>query len=149
AGAARGPATPPPTPAGPDASPSPFVTVLHTPQAATERPAVDAASAILADLGSGQVLFAKNPNQRRPIASLTKIMTALLTMERTSPADIATVSHAAAEPAGSNGLSELGLKQGERISVGELEYALLLQSANDAAVALAEQVSRSEQRFTS
>jgi len=147
AGAARGPATPPPTPVGPDASPSPFVTVLHTPQSATERPPVDAASAILADLDTGQVLFAKNPNKHRPIASLTKIMTALLTMERTSPGDIVTVSRAAAEPAGSNGLSELGLKQGERISVGELEYALLLQSANDAAVALADEVSGTEQRF--
>ena len=147
AGAARGPTTPPPTPVGPDASPSPFVTVLHTPRLATERPAVDAASAVLADLDSGQVLFAKNPNQHRPIASLTKIMTALLTMERTSPADVLTVSREAAEPAGSNGLSELGLKEGERISVGELEYALLLQSANDAAVALAEEVSGTEQRF--
>jgi D-alanyl-D-alanine carboxypeptidase (penicillin-binding protein 5/6) len=110
---------------------------------------VTTGSAILADLDTGQVLFTARPDERRPIASVTKIMTALLVLERTTPSDVVTVSREAASPAGSNGLSELGLEPGERITVGELEYALLLQSANDAAVALAEQVSGTEGRFIS
>ncbi len=140
---------PPPTPVGPRASPSPspFVTVLHTPVVATGVPRVSAPAAILADLDTGQVLFAKNAGQSRPIASVTKIMTALLVLRRRAPDDVVKVSPHAAAPLGSNGLSELGLAPGERITVGELTWALLLQSANDAALALAEDVAGSVGRF--
>jgi D-alanyl-D-alanine carboxypeptidase (penicillin-binding protein 5/6) len=93
------------------------------------------------DLGSGQVLFAKNPDERRPIASVTKIMTALLVLERSDLADVVTVSANASPNGSAAGLSTLGLRTGERISVRELLYALLVQSSNDAAVALAEHVS--------
>jgi D-alanyl-D-alanine carboxypeptidase (penicillin-binding protein 5/6) len=139
--------TPPPTPVGPDASPSPFVTELRTPADPVPVPAVDAAAAILVELDTGQVLFARDPRERRPIASLTKIMTALIVLRRTEPDDIVTVSAAAAAPDGSNGLSELGIVEGERVTVRDLTYALLLQSANDAAIALAEHVSGSVRAF--
>ncbi|HEY7401168.1 MAG TPA: D-alanyl-D-alanine carboxypeptidase family protein [Actinomycetota bacterium] len=147
AGAGPGQALPPPTPVGPNASPSPFVTTLRTPTDSTVRPVVSAQAAILADLDTGQVLFAHRPEAPRPIASVTKVMTALLVLRRTSPREVVTVSAQAAAPDRSNGLSELGLTEGEQITVGELTWALLVQSANDAAVALAEHVAGTESRF--
>ncbi len=139
--------TPPPTPVPPAGSPSPFPSVLHTPSPSAGPPEIRAASAILADLDTGQVLYAKNPGERRPIASLTKIMTALLVLQSTKATDVVTVSEDAAVPQGSAGLSELGLRPGEQLPVSELMYALLLQSANDAATALAEYVGGTVENF--
>lgn len=152
-GAARAqipaPQPPPPTPViqpGGQASLSPFPSTLRTPSTSTEVPEIHAASAVLADLDTGQVLFDLNRNERRPIASVTKIMTALLVVERTDLTDVVTVTEAAASGQVS-GVSGLGLVPGERIRVDELLYALLLQSANDAAEALAEHVSGSVDAF--
>jgi len=133
----------PPTPAPTPTPPSP--SVLRTPAPSTEPPTVRAGSALLIDLDTGQVLYSLNPAERRPIASLTKIMTAYLVMRRTRPTDVVTVSPNAAH--GSRVGSSLGLAAGERIPVHELLYALLLGSANDAAVALAEHVAGSVDRF--
>jgi D-alanyl-D-alanine carboxypeptidase len=104
---------------------------------------VRAPSAILVDLSTGRVLFAKHPHQRRPIASLTKMMTALLVLEHADLADVVTVSRkaAATDPI------VLGLQPGERITVKSLLWGLLLRSGNDAAVALAEHVSGSVTGF--
>ena len=77
--------TPPPTPVPPFGSPSPFPTSLSTPRPSTNPPMIAAPSAILEDLDTGQVLFALRPGDRRPIASITKIMTALLVVERLPP----------------------------------------------------------------
>jgi serine-type D-Ala-D-Ala carboxypeptidase (penicillin-binding protein 5/6) len=152
-GAARAqtpaPQPPPPTPViqpGGQASLSPFPSTLRTPSSSTGVPEIHAASAVLADLDSGQVLFDLNRNQRRPIASITKIMTALLVVERADLTDVVTVTEGAASGQVS-GISGLGLIAGERIRVDELLYALLLQSANDAAVALAEHISGSVDAF--
>ncbi len=100
-------------------------------------------AAVLEDLDSGQVLFAKAAHEQRPIASLTKIMSAIVVLERTSLADVVTVSSAAASESG----AEIGLVAGERMTVRNLLYAMLLQSANDAAVALADHVAGSERAF--
>lgn len=143
------PSPPPPTPVlvpGGGTSPSPFPSTLRTPAPSARLPEIRAEAAVLADLDTGQVLFARKPNERRPIASLTKIMTALLVGERTEPTDVVTVSDDAASGR-LTGISSLGLVPGERIRVNELLYALLLQSANDAAVALAEHVSGSVDAF--
>jgi serine-type D-Ala-D-Ala carboxypeptidase (penicillin-binding protein 5/6) len=152
-GAARAqspaPQPPPPTPViqpGGQASLSPFPSTLRTPSTSTEVPEIHAASAVLADLETGQVLFDLDRNERRPIASVTKIMTALLVVERADLTDVVTVSEGAASGPVS-GISGLGLVAGERIRVDELLYALLLQSANDAAVALAEHLSGSVDAF--
>jgi serine-type D-Ala-D-Ala carboxypeptidase (penicillin-binding protein 5/6) len=150
-GAAQTVEPPPPTPVpvpGGGTSPSPFPSVLRTPPPSTEPPEVHAGAAILMDLESGRTLYASNANERRPIASLTKIMTAYLVMTRTSPDEIVTVSETAATGT-TVGISSLGLGAGERIRVGELLYALMLQSANDAAVALAEHVAGSVDEFVS
>jgi len=136
-------ATPPPTPVPPGGSPSPFPTALHTPVRTAVPPKLTSPSAILQDLHTGQVLYAKKANVRRPIASITKIMTALVVLEAASPDDVVVVS---ARAAGTRA-SQLGLVTGERISVRQLLYALLMQSSNDAAVALAEHVGGSVEAF--
>jgi serine-type D-Ala-D-Ala carboxypeptidase (penicillin-binding protein 5/6) len=135
--------TPPPTPVPPYGSPSPFPTALDTPPPADSPPTLSAASAVLVDLDSGEVLFDRAGGRRRPIASTTKIMTALLVLESATPVDEVIASDRAVSEEG----AELGLEKGERISVRELLYALMLQSANDAAVALAEHVGGSVDAF--
>ncbi len=141
AGAQSPEATPPvPTPSAP--SPA----ELRTPPPSIEPPPIRAASALLMDLDTGQVLFSLAPGERRPIASLTKIMTAYLVMRRTDPTDVVTVSADAAS-GDRPGVSNLGLEAGEEITVHELLYALLLASANDAAVALAEHVAGTVEGF--
>jgi D-alanyl-D-alanine carboxypeptidase (penicillin-binding protein 5/6) len=145
---AGSPSTPPPTPVPPFGSPSPFPTALSTPRPSQHPPKLSASSAILEDLDTGQVLFASHPDDRRAIASVTKIMTALVVLSHADPADVVRVSDAAVEQGSHNvGVSELGVQHGERLTVRQLLYALLLQSANDAAVALADHVSASTARF--
>lgn len=111
-------------------------------------PAVQADSAILIDVSDGSVLWAKNPDERRAIASTTKIMTALVTLENTGPDDVVTAS-ARAEQVGETDplVTELELVAGEQLTVAELLYGLMLPSGNDAAVALAEHVGGSLEGF--
>ena len=139
---------PPPTPVPPHGSPSPFPTALHTEAPRPNGPDhLTAAAAILEDADTGQVLFALKPDFERPVASLTKVIAALLTIERSRPEAMVTVSANAAPPPGEVGIANLGLVAGEKISVEDLLYALLLQSANDSAVALAEQAGGSVDSF--
>jgi len=147
AGAQTGPTVPPPTPV-PGGSRSPFPSVLETPRDAGPVPDVAAGSALLADLDDGTVLFRKAATTPRPIASLTKIMTALVVLTRTSLDDTVRIDPAAVFGRGDFGSgSSLGLRAGERISVRDLLYGLLLGSANDAAEALAIHVAGSIGRF--
>ncbi len=104
---------------------------------------MSAPSVALADLTTGQVLYRKNGEDPRPIASLTKLMTALLVLQLAPPSETVRVGPEAAAQSG----SRLGLEVGERIRVRELLYALLLQSSNDAAVALATHLAGSTGRF--
>lgn len=146
AGAQTGP--PPPTPVPPDGRLSPFPSVLHTPRDPVAAPTPASSAALLGDLDDGTVLFRKDASTPRPIASLTKIMTALVVLERTAPNDVVRVGPAAVFARGDYGAgSVLGLRVGERIRVRDLLYALLLGSANDAAVALAIHVSGSTDAF--
>lgn len=95
--------------------------------------AVGAESAILIDGDSGSVLYAKNPDERRGMASTTKIMTAYVILNRLSPETVVEITP---EMTGIEG-SSLYLKAGEKLTVEELLYGLLLESGNDSAVALA------------
>ncbi len=145
-GPARGASTPPPTPVPPRGSPSPFVSELERFPAG--RPVIEAPEALLADLDSGQAMFARAPGVPRPIASLTKVMTAIVVIERTDPDDIVVVPPAAVfEPGDYGEGSSLGLRAGERVSVEDLLYGLMLQSSNDAAEALAIHVAGSVEGF--
>lgn len=99
------------------------------------------------DAETGQVLLEKRATSRRAVASLTKLMTALVISEKSRPREWVTVSEEASPPQNLEGISALGLRTGERIRVEDLLYALLMQSANDAAVALAEHESGSSEAF--
>jgi D-alanyl-D-alanine carboxypeptidase (penicillin-binding protein 5/6) len=102
-----------------------------------------AQAAIVVDAVDGAVMFAKRPDEERSIASTTKLMTALLALEGAEPTDIFTAPAYNAQPAE----SRINLREGERMSVQDLLEALLLESANDAAVALAENISGSRDAF--
>ena len=129
-------------------SPSPFPSVLRTPEPSRKPPSIRARAAILEDLDTGQVLYARRPGEERALASTTKIMTALLVLNRLHPGHVVTIGpDAAEEGSAGTGFSELGLRLGERISVRELFYGLMMQSGNDAAVALADAVSKTTEAF--
>lgn len=109
-----------------------------------ERPDLDsAAAAILVDARDGTPILEKDPGERRSIASTTKLMTALLTLERAPFGDVFTAADyraAAAE-------SKIDLRPGERMRVRDLFKALMLESANDAAATLADGISGSRTAF--
>jgi len=111
--------------------------------AAPPKPAVSAPSAIVVDATSGDVLYARASNRERAIASTTKLMTALLTLESVRLGDVFSAPAYQAGPAE----SKIGLQPGERMAVRDLLRALLLPSANDAAATLAQGVEGSKNRF--
>ena len=109
---------------------------------------VDALSAVLMDAETGEILYAKNPDEALPPASVTKIMTLLLVMEAIDSGQIQmsdTVS--ISENAASMGGSQVYLEPGEQMSVEDLLKSTVVSSANDAAVALGEFVAGSEEAF--
>lgn len=122
---------------------APAVRAQDAPAKLPPPPVIKAYSAILMDAVSGQVLYARNADVPRPPASTTKIMTATLLLEHTKPTDVITVSKHAAETEGSS----LHLKAGERITARDMLFALMLRSANDGCVAVAEHIAGSERRF--
>ena len=119
------------------------VALVVAPAATAQRPQVSAPAAILIDARTGEALLQKSPTEERSVASTTKLMTALLTLERAKPTD---VFRAADYRAGAIE-SKIGLRRGEKMRVQDLLVALLLESANDAAVTLAEGVAGSREEF--
>jgi D-alanyl-D-alanine carboxypeptidase (penicillin-binding protein 5/6) len=107
------------------------------------RPDVRADGAIVVDARTGELLYQDHPDARRSIASTTKLMTALLVLERAQPGDVFT----APDYRASSVESKIGLREGETMTVDDLLEALLLESANDAAVTLAVGVSGSRAAF--
>ncbi len=99
--------------------------------------------ALIYDRASGRILYEKNGNKQTPMASTTKILTAIVVVENSKLTDIVTVD---AKSAGTGG-SRLGLKKGDKISVNDLLYGLMLRSGNDAAIALAIHVGGSVEGF--
>jgi D-alanyl-D-alanine carboxypeptidase (penicillin-binding protein 5/6) len=108
-----------------------------------EAPRIAASAAILIDAETGQVLYEKNADERRPIASTTKIMTALLILEHGNLDAPCTISQAAA----STPQSSIWLEPGESVRLNDLLTAVLVKSANDAAAAAAEAVAGSQTAF--
>ncbi len=104
---------------------------------------VSARNAVLIEQNSGRVLFEKNAHEVRRIASITKIMTAILAIESGEMNDMVTVSDRAIRAEGSS----IYLKAGEKIKLEDLVYGLMLRSGNDAAVAIAEHVGGSLEGF--
>ena len=102
-----------------------------------------AASAIVVDARDGATILRKDPGERRAIASAAKLMTALLALERATPDEVFTAPAYQA----SSVESKINLRRGERMTVQDLLEALLLESANDAAVTIAQGVSGSRSAF--
>lgn len=106
-------------------------------------PPIHAKAAILVDAADGQVLYAHNPDLKLPMASCTKIMTALVFCERVPDNAVIVASKRAA----STPQCSMHLKVGERITAHDLLCALLLRSANDGAIAAAEKAAGSVEAF--
>lgn len=119
---------------------APAVASNRTPAA----PAIGATAAVLMDARTGRVLFVRSPRLRWPPASTTKLLTALLVDEALTDDSVVAISaRAAAERSG----TAIGLASGEIWTVRDLLHAMLIYSANDAAVALAEAVAGSLEEF--
>ena len=99
--------------------------------------------ALIYDRASGRIVFEKNGNKQTPMASTTKIMTAIIVLENTNLKDVVKVDAKSATIGG----SRLGLKKDDKITVNDLLYGLMLRSGNDAASALAIYVGGSIQNF--
>ncbi len=106
-------------------------------------PGINARSAIVVDFHSGRVLFEKNAYVKRPMASTTKIMTAIVALENGNMDDIVKVSPNAVSIWGST----MHLSAGEELTFKELMYGLLLPSGNDASIAIAEHIGGSVDGF--
>lgn len=99
-----------------------------------EEPNIEAAAALILDGQKEKILYQKNIDKVLPIASLTKLMTALIVLENNNPDQIVIVSKKAVEAYGETG----GFKVSENISIRTLLYVMLMTSSNDAATALAD-----------
>ena len=108
-----------------------------------EQPNTNSRRYVVYDRISKTIIIGKDENIKSAMASTTKIMTATIVLENTSLDEEVTVSG----KAGGTGGSRLGLKKGDKITVNDLLYGLMLRSGNDAAVALAEHVGGSVEKF--
>jgi D-alanyl-D-alanine carboxypeptidase (penicillin-binding protein 5/6) len=132
-------------PAGPAAA---AVTTLGGPTdvvlpAPREPRGLDAKAGVLIDAETGRVLWSRSRNDVRPIASTTKLMTALVALSRAQPGEVLTATRYPAKP----GESLIGLRAGERMTVRDLVTGLLLASGNDAADTLATRLASSKGAF--
>ncbi len=100
------------------------------------KPVIAADAAIIVDFDSGEILYERNAKEKLQIASITKLMTVIVALEEGNLEDVVTVSGAASRTEG----SKVWLYSGERITLRNLLKAALIQSGNDAAVAIAEHI---------
>lgn len=117
--------------------------IVESASSSVEEPKINARAAIIYDRTTKQIIWGKNENEKRPMASTTKIMTALVVLENSNLSDVVTISKKAAGTGG----SRLKISAGDKITVNDLLYGLMLRSGNDAAVALAEHVGGSIEGF--
>ena len=104
---------------------------------------LNALSACLLDAQTGRVLYGKNENDVRAMASTTKIMTLIVTLENANLNDVVTVSSLAARQPD----VQLNIREGEQYYLKDLLYSLMLESHNDSAVAIAEGIAGSVEAF--
>ncbi|PEB53176.1 D-alanyl-D-alanine carboxypeptidase [Bacillus pseudomycoides] len=110
--------------------------------------AEEALSAIVIEQDTGKILFEKNPNEKLPPASMTKIMTMLLIMEQVEKGKLKLEDKVrASEHAASMGGSQIFLEPGEEMTVNEMLKGIAIASGNDASVAVAEHIAGSEEGF--
>ena len=126
-----------------DFSDSEILEVLEASGEVTDIPDINSRHAVIIDRLSRQVLFGKKETEKCKMASTTKIMSAIVTIENSNLLDLVVVS---SKSAGTGG-SRLGLSTNDKVTVESLLYGLMLRSGNDAAVALAEHVGGSVENF--
>lgn len=124
----------------PKESPQPYPKPKET---FTDGPQITARSAVIIDAKSGISLYEKEPNLKHLPASTTKMMTALVAMEKCEPEDVITIKNPQKEG------STMGLVEGDEITVANLIKGMMISSANDAAFALAQNCALSESDFIS
>jgi D-alanyl-D-alanine carboxypeptidase (penicillin-binding protein 5/6) len=117
--------------------------VIALPVIACAQPEITAGTGLVMDMRNGQVLFGKDAEKKMYPASTTKILTALVVLKNCALDEPVTVSEKAVLPGG----SAVGLQPGERLSVQDILYAMMLSSANDGAESLAEHVGGSVEGF--
>ena len=110
----------------------------------TDEPKINSRKAVVFDRNSKTILYGKEENTKCAMASTTKIMTAIVVLENANLTEMVEVSKKAAGTGG----SRLGLKSGDKITVLDLLYGLMMCSGNDAAVALAEKVGGNIEGFS-
>lgn len=120
-----------------------FLCINIKAEAASSPPVINASGSVLMDLNSGEIIFEKNSHSEYAPASTTKIMTALLALEKCKLNDKVVIGR---NPPFEDG-SKIYLLEGEEVTVEQLLYAMMLESANDAALALAEHISGSKEAF--
>lgn len=103
---------------------------IETSNNTNKEPNLNARIALVYERESGRILYNKNGNKQTPMASTTKIMTAIVVIENSNLSDIVTID---AKAAGTGG-SRLGLKKNDKITIKDLLYGLMLRSGNDDAV---------------
>lgn len=116
--------------------------------AQTDSTDITAGSAVVADLNTGKVLYEKNADAKLYPASLTKIMTAMIALDNSNLTDTITVSENAVTSMQQKGVMRMSVIAGQQMTMKEALHALLINSANDIAVAIAEHISGSEDDFT-
>ena len=117
--------------------------LIFAPGATADQPSVMGEAAILMDARTGQILYQKNAGKQMYPASTTKMLTALIALQQGNLDDLVTVSAEASVTEG----SAVWLKEGEQLTLEDLLYALMLNSANDAAVAIAQHLAGSVEEF--
>lgn len=122
---------------------SALIIPIYAEEASASPPSLSAQSAILMEADSGNTVWEKNAHTRLPMASTTKIMTALVALELAAPNTVIAVDGRAVGTEGSS----VYLCEGEELTLEELLYALMLESANDAAVAIAIGICGGEEAF--
>ncbi|WHH59445.1 D-alanyl-D-alanine carboxypeptidase family protein [Petroclostridium sp. X23] len=120
-----------------------MVSIVNIQTVLANTPDVSAASAVVMDTVTGRVIFEKNAHKKRTMASITKIMTAVIALENGNLNDIVVTSPNAAHAEGSS----IWLEEGEKQKLEDLIYGLMLSSGNDAAIAIAEHIAGSVDEF--
>jgi len=110
--------------------------VYTNPQVRADPPRITGKSALAIDTATGKILFSLNPRRRQSVASTIKILTAVVALDQASPEKLITIT----ERAAGIGEDTMGLTAGEKYTLKELLYGLLLPSGNDAAEAIADGV---------
>lgn len=122
---------------------SQIVETLETSSPETNLPDINSRAAVVIDRATNTILYGKKETEHRKMASTTKIMTCLLVIEN---CDLSETIEVSKKSAGTGG-SRLGLKTGDKITINDLLYGLMLCSGNDTAVALAEHIGGSIEGF--